>query len=297
MLSLHTNQAVLSAQAALDRNTKSLSTAQTRLSTGYRVNSAADDAAGLQVATRLRSLGSGMAVAMRNTQNSMSMLQTADAAIGDASDMLVRLSDLAVQAADVSGSQADRDALNAEYLALSKQIMQAVNETPYGGSPLIRYTVSSPGTLGQGPMTFQVGASAEETVTADFRYALGWLNSTLYFAIDGGNLAGYPYDGAGTELTSTQFANALVDKIADAIDAASEVRSQLGAVSNQLQTAYNNLASMQQNTSSAEGRIMDADFASDSASMAQQQLLTQASTSMLKQANSMSQLVMSLVQS
>lgn len=296
MLSLHTSSATLAAQTAIGRNSKGLATAQARLGTGYRVNSAMDDAAGLQIATRLNAQSSGMVVAMRNTQNGISMLQTAEGALDEVSAMLVRIAALATQAADGSGSQSDRDAMNAEYLGLSEQIMQIVNDTRYGGEPLIRYTVGDPGTLGQGATTFQIGASSDEAVTVDFRNALGRLNVALYYAIDDGNLADMPQDGPGTELTSAQFANALIDRVAEAIDATSVVRSQLGAVGNRLQSTYNNLSNMVVNTTAAKGRILDADFASESAEMAGKQMLVQAGTSMLKQSNSVSQMVMSLIQ-
>jgi flagellin len=296
MLSLHTSSATLAAQSAVGRSGNRQSTAQTRLSTGYRINSAMDDAAGLQIATRLNAQSHGMSVAMRNTEYSISMLQTADGVLDDVSQLLVRIGALATQAADASSSQADRDALNSEYVTLSEQVLKTLHETPYNGTPLIRYKVGSPGTLSQGPITFQTGAAAADTVTVDFRNGLGWLNSTLYYAIDQGRLENMPVDGPGTELTTAEFANALLDKITAAIDATSTVRSAMGATSNRLQSSYNNLSNMLINTTAAEGRIMDTDFASESAEMTRSQMLTQAGMGMLKQSSSISQLVMSLIQ-
>src|SRR5690242_8714403 len=115
MLSLHTNAAALSAQNSITRTQSSLSTSMTRLSTGYRINSAMDDAAGLQIATRLKSQTSGMTVAMRNTQNSTSMLQTAEGSLEEVNNMLTRMKDLATQAADASSSAADKTAMQSEY--------------------------------------------------------------------------------------------------------------------------------------------------------------------------------------
>src|SRR6478672_8631433 len=122
MLSLHTNNAALSAQNSINRTQESLSTSMTRLSTGYRINSAMDDAAGLQIATRLKAQTSGMAVAMRNTQNSTSMLQTASGALEEVSNIMVRMKDLATQAADQSSSGTDKDALQAEFTSLSDEL-------------------------------------------------------------------------------------------------------------------------------------------------------------------------------
>ncbi|WP_229260141.1 flagellin N-terminal helical domain-containing protein [Duganella aquatilis] len=145
MLSLRTSLASLSSQNALRRASSTLATSQTRLSTGYRVNSAMDDAAGLQLATRLSAQSSGMAVAMRNTQNGISMLQTADGMLDEVSNLLTRLGELAVQAADGSSTQADRDALHAEYVTQSKQIDQIINEGVYAGKYLMRYIVAPSG--------------------------------------------------------------------------------------------------------------------------------------------------------
>ncbi|HEX9172177.1 MAG TPA: Lateral flagellin, partial [Telluria sp.] len=137
MLSLHTNAAGLSAQNSISRTQTSLSTSMTRLSTGYRINSAMDDAAGLQIATRLKAQTSGMAVAMRNTQNSTSMLQTAEGALDEVSNMLVRMKDLATQAADQSSTQADKDAMQLEYDALGLELANVLDKTTFGGKELL----------------------------------------------------------------------------------------------------------------------------------------------------------------
>jgi flagellin len=296
MLSLHTNPAALSAQAALLRTGQAFAQSQTRLGSGYRVNSAMDDASGLQLATRLKAQSSGMAVAMGNTQNSVSMLQAADGLLGSIGDILVRIQDLAIQAADGSASGADRDALHAEYVQLSDEALQILNETPYNGEPLICYTVTDAGTMGAGPMKFQIGATAAETMTVDFRPALGRLNTSLYYAIDNGRLAGQPQDGAGTELSSAAAANALVDRIDRALADAGAVRGQIGATSNRLESVFRNLSNVRTQTVAAQGRILDVDYASESATMTMNQMLMQSGTAMLKQSNSMSQMVMALVQ-
>ena len=173
MLSLHTNFASLSAQGALGRTRTSLSTSMTRLSTGYRVNSAQDDAAGLQIATRLKAQSSGMTVAMRNTQNSISLLQTADGALNEVSDILIRMKDLATQAGDTSSSSADRDALQAEYDSLTDELSNIFSNTGFGGTTLLNTSATTGGKLGDtAGLSFQIGADGAETMHADFSQQL-----------------------------------------------------------------------------------------------------------------------------
>jgi flagellin len=140
MLSLHTNAAALSAQNSISRTQDNLSTSMTRLSTGFRINSAMDDAAGLQIATRLKAQTSGMAVAMRNTQNSISMMQTAEGALDETSNILVRMKDLATQAADGSSTDADRTAMQAEYDSLTNELTNIFGNTKFGGTSLFNST-------------------------------------------------------------------------------------------------------------------------------------------------------------
>ena len=142
MLSLHTNAATLSAQSAIGRTQSGLSTSMTRLSTGYRINSASDDAAGLQIATRLKAQTSGMAVAMRNTQNATSMMQTAEGALGEASNILVRMKDLATQAADASSNDSDKTAMQSEYNALASELTNIIGNTSFGGAKLLNSAAS-----------------------------------------------------------------------------------------------------------------------------------------------------------
>jgi flagellin len=143
MLSLHTNAATLSAQSSIGRTQTSLSTSMTRLSTGYRINSASDDAAGLQIATRLKAQTSGMAIALRNTQNATSMMQTAEGALGEASNILVRMKDLATQAADASSNAADKTAMQSEYDALASELTNIVGNTSFGGAKLLNSKAST----------------------------------------------------------------------------------------------------------------------------------------------------------
>jgi len=341
MLSLHTNVASLSAQNSLTRTQTSLSTGMTRLSTGYRINSSMDDAAGLQIATRLKAQGSGMAVAMRNTQNSMSMLQTADGALNEVNNVLTRMKDLATQAADGASSAADKSAMQSEYDELTDELSNIVSHTTFGGTSLLNTSATDGGSLGKpAGLAFQIGADSSETMQVGFSTELTHINATLQKATTG-NVAGLDINGNTFVTIVSRFAgdssalntapghaladamipaiwhvpdgsgglievhgfltlgadpNGAIRDLDDAIDAVSTMRSKLGAVSNRLDHVYNNLANISSNTQTAAGRIMDVDFATESSSMTSNQMLMQAGTAMLKQTNSMSSMVMSLLQ-
>ncbi|CAN7779927.1 flagellin [Caballeronia sp. LjRoot34] len=285
MLSLHTNSASLSIQNTLANTRSALDTSMTRLGTGYRINSAKDDAAGLQIATRLAAQTRGMAVAMQNTQNGMSMLQTADGAFNETGNILLRMKDLATQAADASSTAKDKDAMQAEFDALGAELANIMTNTAYGGEKLLDET----GKLSDA-MTFQIGAGSAETMEVNVGDLLTALAESF-----GEVSANYGAPGnAGTELADG--ANAMIDTINDALEAVGEMRSALGASQNRLEHINNNLANMSSNTTDAQGRIMDVDYAAESANMTSKQILMQASTSMLKQSGSMSQMVLSLLQ-
>jgi len=283
MLSLHTNTASLSAQNSVAKTQSQLSTSMTRLSTGFRINSAMDDAAGLQIATRLKAQTSGMTVAMNNTQNSTSLLQTAEGAFGEVTNMLVRMKDLATQASDASSSSDDKVAMQAEFDALGKELANVMKNTTFGGSTLLEG-----GTLGSS-MSFQIGASSKEVMSFDVSTQMSALASSL-----GSATANFAAATTGTELTSS--ANATIDLLVTAINDVSTVRSALGAAANRLDHVNNNLSNISTNTKAATGRIMDTDYATESSNMTSSQMLLQAGTAMLKQSNSMSQMVMSLLQ-
>ncbi|MCM2565345.1 flagellin [Janthinobacterium kumbetense] len=283
MLSLHTNNASLSAQNSIAKTQSQLSTSMTRLSTGYRINSAMDDAAGLQIATRLKAQTSGMTVAMSNTQNSTSMLQTAEGAFGEVTNMLVRMKDLATQAADASSNTSDKDAMQAEYDALGLELSNVMKNTTFGGQALL-----TGGTIASA-MTFQIGAAKSETMTINLSTSMGSVATAL-----GSATANFAGTAGGTELKT--LANTAIGSLVSAIDSIGVVRSALGAAANRLDHVNSNLSNISTNTKAATGRIMDVDFATESSNMTSSQMLLQAGTAMLKQSNSMSSMVMSLLQ-
>ena len=289
MLSLHTNNASLSAQNSIAKTQSQLSTSMTRLSTGYRINSAMDDAAGLQIATRLKAQTSGMTVAMSNTQNSTSMLQTAEGAFGEVTNMLVRMKDLATQAADASSNVDDKKAMQAEFDALGSELANVMKNTTFGGSLLLGDGTGTTGTL-SAAMTFQIGASSSEQMSIDVTSGMTSLAAALKAVSASFSTAG----SAGSELTAA--ANTAIGNLTTAIDKVGTVRSALGAAANRLDHINSNLSNIATNTKAATGRIMDVDFATESSNMTSSQMLLQAGTAMLKQSNSMSSMVMSLLQ-
>ena len=300
MLSLHTNAAALSAQNSISRTQDNLSTSMTRLSTGFRINSAMDDAAGLQIATRLKAQTSGMAMAMRNTQNSISMLQTGEGALDETTNILVRMKDLATQAADGSSTADDQTAIQAEFDSLTSELSNIMTNTKFGGTALL---TDGTGKL-SAAVTFQIGADTSETMDGDMSTELtdvhakllavsaGYDGATGVAAAAGVEVGG----GAASAAAGSALANATIGDLDDAINSVSTLRSKIGAISNRLDHVYNNLSNISTNTKTATGRIMDVDFASESASMTSSQMLLQAGTAMLKQSNSQSSLVLSLLQ-
>lgn len=295
MLSLHTNAATLSAQNSIGRTNNRLSNSMTRLGTGFRVNSAMDDAAGLQIATRLRAQTSGMQTAMRNTQNSISMIQTADGALDETTVILIRMKDLATQAADGSATDVDRAAMQSEYDALTDELTNIVSNTSFGGTTLLSSKADSKFLVA---VNFQIGSAETEVMTQDLSTQLTTMhtdllatNGTHVFAADG--TVG---TGTGTGIATASDANDMITFLNTGIESVSNVRSALGAAANRLDHVYQNLSNMVSNTKNASGRIMDVDFAGESASMMSNQMLLQAGTAMLKQSNSQSSLVLSLLQ-
>src|SRR5690606_39026839 len=273
-LSIHTNYAALVSQNTLNKNNGALSTAMQRLGTGLRVNSAADDAAGLQIANRLTAQTRGMAVAQRNSQDAISMLQTADGALDEISSIAFRMKDLALQAANGTNNTEDLAALDAEFAELSDEVTRIMEKTTFGGEALL-----DSGTLANS-VTFQIGAGSDETLEVD---ASGEVANITTAAA---NL---------TSIATAANATTAIDAADTLIEAVGTARAKFGANINRLDHTINNLASIAQNTQAAKGRILDADFAAESSNMTKQQMLMQAGISVLGNSNSMTGLVASLL--
>ncbi|RBA60351.1 Lateral flagellin [Stutzerimonas zhaodongensis] len=311
-LSIHTNYSALTTNTALNKSNNALATNQQRLGTGLRINSAADDAAGLQIATRLNAQSRGMGVAMRNVGDATSMLQTAEGAFSEMTDILQRMKDLATQSANGTNSADDRTSLQSEYDELGKELANIISNTTYAGERLFaaddgvangtggKFGGADATAAGAG-VAFQIGATSAETLTvnviADLTTLVGAGGlggiSSVFTA-----LAADPTDDL-TAATKTELnaanANATIDKVADALDLIGGLQADFGATINRLNHVNNNLANMKDNTDMAKGRIMDADFAIESANMSKNSMLMQSGISMLKQAGQMPGMVMGLL--
>jgi flagellin len=289
-LSIHTNYSALTTNTSLNKFNSALSTNQQRLGTGLRINSAADDAAGLQIATRLNAQSRGMGVAMRNTGDATSMLQTAEGAFGEMTDIVQRMKDLATQSANGTNAQADRDALQSEYDELGKELANIMTNTSYAGDKLFGLTGAT-GKFGAAAVNFQIGSTSAEKLTLDATVKSAALGTTL-----DGLSTNYTMPGtAGAEIATEAAANAQIDELATALNSIGSLRATFGATINRLGHVNNNLANMKDNTEMAKGRIMDADFAVESANMSKNSMLMQSGISMLKQAGQMPGMVMGLL--
>ncbi|BDM62710.1 lateral flagellin [Shewanella sp. NFH-SH190041] len=268
MLSVHTNYASLVAQNSVNKNNSLLSTAMERLSTGLRINSAADDAAGLQIATRLNANVIGMKTANRNVSDATSMLQTADGAMDELTKIADRQKELATQSANGVNSAKDRAAISAESKELAAESKRIVDNTTYAGNNLFS-TIQN--------VTFQIGAGGADKldVKVTSAKALGEIKDL--------------------KLSTQTDANASIAKVDAYLDQIGKARSMLGANINRLQHTAANLHNVTTNTEAAAGRIMDADFAKESAAMTKNQLLVQAGTRVLSRANQNTGLVMGLL--
>ncbi|ANW25133.1 Lateral flagellin [Vibrio coralliilyticus] len=272
-LSMHTNYASLVTQNTLSSTNDLLTTAMERLSTGMRINSAADDAAGLTIANKLEAQTRGMSVAMRNSQDAISMLQTADGALEELTNIAYRMKDLATQGANGTNGTTELSALNAEYQELEKEAVRIMGETTYGaGQKLL-----TGGKLAAA-VDFQIGASGAEKLTVDVSTALGDVDFTTTGDLD-----------------TNANSNAQIAVVDGLFDKINTVRSSLGANINRLEHTINNLANVSENTAAAKGRITDADFAIESSNMTKNQMLMQAGTTVLSQTNQLPGMAMSLL--
>jgi flagellin len=276
-LSIFTNPSAMASSNALNKSNNALSTAMERLGTGKRVNSAADDAAGLQIATRLTAQSNGMSVAQRNISDATAMLQTAEGAFDEVTNILHRMKDLSTQASNGTNSAKDIAALDGEFKQLGTELTNIMTNTSYSGEDLFGATK-----LGAA-VKFQIGATAAETMDVDISADLGTTSTALQGFATGAGLA------------DQTAANAMITTLTTTLEDVSALRSTLGANINRLGHTSANLSNMKDNTDVAIGNIMDADFAKEASSMTRNQMLSQTSMSMLKQANSMSGMVMSLL--
>ncbi|MCL1861482.1 MAG: flagellin FliC [Proteobacteria bacterium] len=267
---INTNIPSLNAQRNLNTSQGSLNTALQRLSSGLRVNSSKDDAAGLAVAEKMNAQARGMTVAMRNANDGLSLAQTAEAGMNVIGDHLQRMRELAVQAASGQYDSDNRSALDTEYQQLASEISRVISATNFNGQKLLDGSFS-------GGVNFQVGA----TTTAESQIKI----NIAQVSVASGALTGSTGDGALSEIS----------KLDAAIDAINNNRASLGAIQNRFEGVLNQLSAAHENTEAARSRIMDADYASETAKLARSQVLQQAGVAMLSQANALPQNVLSLL--
>ena len=286
MLNINTNYAAAFAANAASKVTSSLDTSMERLSTGNRINYARDDAAGLAISTRLEKEINGLAMASRNAADAQSMIDTADGALKETQSILVRMKELAVQASNGTLIQSDRDALDAEFQALEAEIDRINSNTTFAGETLFNGSTK----------TFQVGVSAGNSNYIENSIAsMGPHNLGIDSAGADNDASATTDNVANATLTTQANAQAMMTALDTAINSVSAERGKLGAVSNRLTSTMANLDQVAVNLSASQGRIQDADFAAETSNLAKGQILQQAATAMLAQANASKQTVLALV--
>jgi flagellin len=283
---INTNLVSLNAQRNLNMSQSALSLSMQRLSSGLRVNSAKDDAAGLAIAERMNSQARGMNVAIRNSNDGISMSQTAEGALGKVGDALQRMRELAVQARNASNSSSDVDSLDKEFGELAKEIQRVLGGTTFNGKHIIG---SDAGTL-----TFQVGANTSADDTIDI------ITTNLTGASQIVSVAGTDNAGTGrSTIDSTSTVASLGDVINNidvAIDKINSERAVLGANQSRFESVIASLQVAVENQTAAKSRIMDADYAAETANLSRAQILQQAGNAMVAQANALPQQVLKLLQ-
>ena len=278
-LSINTNIQSINAQRNLDHSQGSLATSMQRLSSGLRINSAKDDAAGLAIAQRMSAQVKGMNVAIRNANDGISLAQTADGALSHVSDSLQRMRELAVQARNSTNSSSDKDSLNKEFSQLQSEISRVLGGTTFNGKAMLGADATQ--------MDFQIGANTSTNDTVSI--------TTVNMVTDSKISA---VTGTSAVIDSTATAGAIgtvIDNIDKAIDEVNDTRATFGASESRFDSIISNLQSGVENQSAAQSRIMDADFATETANMSRAQVLQQAGTAMIAQANQLPQQVLSLL--
>ncbi|QUM83871.1 MULTISPECIES: flagellin [unclassified Moritella] len=272
-LYVNTNVASLNSQRNLTNSTNALQTSFERLSSGKRINSAADDAAGLQIGSRLESQVNGLNQAARNANDGISLAQTAEGALDETTNMLQRMRVLSIQSANGSNSAADRVALDNEYGQLQEEINRVAADTTFGGMNLLNSTFNQ---------DFQIGPDANQVITVKISTNM--------------NALGLGIGTATSDILNPLNAQTAIDNLDTAIATVTDIRGDLGAKQNRFSSTIRNLTNISENVSASKSRIMDADFAAESAKLAQNQVSQQAASTMLSQANQQSQVAMSLLQ-
>ena len=282
---INTNLVSLNAQRNLSASQMSLATSMQRLSSGLRVNSAKDDAAGLAIAERQNAQIKGMNVASRNANDAISLSQTAEGALGKVGDLFQRMRELAVQAANGTNTDADRASLNLEFVQLAQEATRTLGGTKFNGVSILAATADS---------TFQIGANNTTDLDRITVTAFNWTANTDISGVIGATVI----TGTGTptqQITDIANAQTAIGGIDSAINAINSQRATFGAVQNRFENVVATLAVASENQSAARSRIVDADYAAETANLSRSNILQQAGNAMVAQANQLPQQVLALL--
>jgi flagellin len=277
---INTNIASLNAQRNLNASQSSLTTAMQRLSSGMRVNSAKDDAAGLAIAERMNAQVRGMNVAIRNANDGISLAQTAEGALSKVGDALQRMRELAIQSRNWTNSSSDKDSLNKEFAELQSEITRVLGGTTFNGKAILGADATT--------MDFQIGANT----STDDLISIATTNMTSATDISAVTVSTAVIDASA----SVGAIGTVIDNIDLALDLVNNTRATFGATQSRFDAIISNLQQSVENQSAARSRIMDADFAAETAAMSRGQILQQAGTAMVAQANQLPQQVLRLLQ-
>jgi flagellin len=283
---INTNLVSLNAQRHLSTSQSQLATSMQRLSSGLRVNSAKDDAAGLAIAERMNTQVRGMNVAIRNANDGISMAQVGEGALGKVSDIFQRMRELAVQSANGTNTPADRASLNQEFVQLAQEATRTLGGTQFNGQNILATTDNA---------TFQIGANSSSDIDQITVAAFDWSSSTGITSVLGSTII-TGTDGPTMQITDIASAQGVLGSLDTAIDAITSQRANFGALQNRFENVVSNLMTAAENQTAARSRIMDADYAAETAAMSRAQILQQAGNAMVAQANQLPQQVLSLLQ-
>jgi len=286
MAVVNTNIGASVAQAALMRNERALNNAMEQLSTGKKINSAGDNASGLAITSRMTSQIRGLDTAIRNANDAMSMVNTAEGALDEISAMLQRMRELAVQSGTGTTAASDRTYLNSEFVALREEIDRIADNSQWNGRNILDGSAGA--SVGASTVAFQVGANEKQTISTTF----GNFNNTT------GKLSGLASKrlSAATIASAITVASGAIGELDTVITDVSAQRATFGAVSNRLTHAIDNLTNVKTNSEASRSRILDTDYAAATSELARTQIIQQAGTAMLAQANQLPQTVLALLQ-
>ena len=282
---INTNLVSINAQRNLASSQSSLATSMQRLSSGLRVNGAKDDAAGLAIAERMNVQVRGMNVAIRNANDAISLSQTAEGALGRVGDLFQRMRELAVQSANGTNDDADRVSLNEEFVQLAQEATRTLGGTQFNGRAILAST---------GTNTFQIGANNDTAIDRLTIDNFNWAGSTDITNVIGTAVISGT-DVPTVQITDTGTAQAAIAALDTAIDTVNSERATFGAMQNRFENVVSNLRVSVESQSAARGRIMDADYASETANLSRASILQQAGNAMVAQANQLPQQVLALL--